>query len=56
MTPVQIKIGLLKKGIKQRDLAKALNRTPGSISQIVNGTRKSPEARKQIYDILKKAA
>ncbi len=38
---IKIKIALILKGIKQKDIAKELGITPAAVSMLINGKRKS---------------
>lgn len=42
MTPIDRKVELLRKGKSMSDIARALEVTPGHVSQVVAGERRSP--------------
>ena len=42
MTPVEIKVELLRKGKTLAEIASGLDLTPGHVSQVVWGKRRSP--------------
>lgn len=48
----KIKIGMIKKGVKQKDLIKALKSNKGDISNAIAG-RDRPVLQKRIYEHLK---
>jgi transcriptional regulator with XRE-family HTH domain len=51
MKLIEIKKWLLDKGIRQKDLAAQMNRTPGTVSAVLNGLRKSRPLAKLLKDL-----
>lgn len=54
MTPVEIKIELLKRGISQGEIAEAIDEDRGTVSGVVNGKRKTLRVRQYIAKALGK--
>ncbi|CUU07842.1 Helix-turn-helix [Candidatus Thermokryptus mobilis] len=54
LTPTDIKVMLLKKGIKQKDLAEALGVTESYVSQIIKGKRVAKKYRDKLLEIAQK--
>lgn len=52
MSPTEIKILLLRKGIKLKDLALEFGCSPSHLSNVVRGTRKSPAIREKLFQVL----
>lgn len=53
MTPLDIKILLLKKGITQADIARSLKVTPGMINGLIKGRFKSRRLQEEIAALLR---
>ncbi len=51
MTPLQIQIKLLKLGISQREIARALGKTDAAISYVIRGKRNSRQIKSFIETI-----
>jgi transcriptional regulator with XRE-family HTH domain len=54
LTPTDIKVMLLKKGIKQKELAEALGVTESYVSQIIKGKRVAKKYRDKLLEIAQK--
>lgn len=54
MNPLEIKAELIKRGIKQIEIAKKLKVTPTAVSQVIYGIRNYPIIREEIAKILNK--
>ncbi len=54
MTPIEIKIELMKKGISQQSIADELEARKSEVSMCINGLRVYPPIRKAIAKKLKK--
>ena len=54
MKPIDIKIELMRSGVKQTDIAKKCNVKPPHVHKVICNTTKSARVRKVIADILGK--
>jgi len=54
LTPTDIKVLLLKNGIKQKELAEKLGGTESYVSQIINGKRVAKKYRDKLLELIQK--
>lgn len=52
MTPTEIKIGLLRNGLKVKDLAQEFGCSPSHLWNVIRGARNSPKIRQKLFEVL----